>query len=337
MAAGIDPNEKAENARQAAAEAAATTFGSVAEDFILRHVRPNLKCAAGTESEIRREIISEWRDRPVTEITRRDVVRLLEGLVDDGRRLTAHHVIAHLSKLFNWALSRDAYGLETSPVVHGMSKDIVGPKRPRQRVLSEQEMIEVWRATLRLSDPFGPFTRMLLVTGQRLREVAQARWSEIDLAARLWTIPATRMKGGAAHEIPLSPLAIEILESIRPAVCKLDMYVFTTTSGSRPISGFSKAKVALDQIINAGRETPIDGFVFHDLRRTMRTALSGLPVPDNVAELVIAHARPGLHRTYDLHSYRDEKQRALELWSQKLLSIVEPARESNVVSLRSAQ
>ena len=105
-------------------------------------------------------------------------------------------------------------------------------------------------------------------------------------------------------EIPLSGLAIEIIELVRPANVKPDMYVFTTTACSRPISGFSKAKVALDQVINAGRETPLPGFVFHDLRRTMRTALSGLPIPDNVAELVIAHARPGLHKVYDQHSYR---------------------------------
>ncbi len=146
------------------------------------------------------------------------------------------------------------------------------------------------------------------------------------------------MKGAASHEIPLSGLAIEIIELVRPANVKPDMYVFTTTACSRPISGFSKAKVALDQVINAGRETPLPGFVFHDLRRTMRTALSGLPIPDNVAELVIAHARPGLHKVYDQHSYRDEKRRAFELWAAKLLSIVEPERETNVVSLtRAAQ
>ena len=59
----------------------------------------------------------------------------------------------------------------------------------------------------------------------------------------------------------------------------------------------------------------------------MRTALSGLPVPDLVAELVIAHAKPGLHKVYDMHSYRDEKRRALNLWADKLLSIVEPQRQ----------
>jgi integrase len=77
--------------------------------------------------------------------------------------------------------------------------------------------------------------------------------------------------------------------------------------------------------------------VFHDFRRTVRTALSGLPVPDNVAELVIAHAKPGLHKVYDQHAYRDEKRRALDLWASKLLSIVEPKTSGdNVVFLSSA-
>ncbi len=60
----------------------------------------------------------------------------------------------------------------------------------------------------------------------------------------------------------------------------------------------------------------------------MRTALSGLPVPDLVAELVIAHAKPGLHKVYDQHAYRDEKRRALDLWATKLISIVEPERDA---------
>jgi integrase len=116
-----------------------------------------------------------------------------------------------------------------------------------------------------------------------------------------------------------------------------------TTSGKAPISGFSKAKVALDRIINENRAKAdpgteaIEPFVFHDLRRTMRTALSGLPVPDLIAELVIAHAKPDLHKVYDQHAYLDEKRRALDLWANKLRSIVEPqpqGREAaNVVPL----
>jgi hypothetical protein len=73
--------------------------------------------------------------------------------------------------------------------------------------------------------------------------------------------------------------------------------------------------------------------VIHDLRRTVRTHLSALPVEDLVHELVIAHARPGLHEVYDRHGYEAEKRRCLELWERRLMSIVEPATGENVLAL----
>jgi integrase len=347
MMQGVDPKAKAQREREAAhaAEAtrAANSFEAVAEDFIKRHVlaaekgRPKLKSGAEVAAAIRREIIPKWRGRLITEIARRDVVKLLEDVVDDGRASVAHHLLAYLSKLFNWAIARDTYGLQSSPITRGMAKDIIGAKRPRQRVLSNAEIVEVWQASAALPSPFGAFVRMLLVTGQRLREVANAKWSEIDLDGKLWTIPAARMKGDAAHEVPLSPLAVELLGGVaKPEDRKANAFVFSTTEGKAPISGFSKAKIAFDRIINEARikavvsAEPIEPFVFHDLRRSMRTELSGLPIPDLVAELVIAHAKPGLHKIYDQHAYRDEKRRALDLWAAKLSSIVDPTRESNV-------
>ena len=345
MAQGVDPKAKIETEHAAAkaveAERAANSFEAVAEAFIKRHVlatdkgRAKLKSGPEVAATIRREIIPLWRGRTITEIARRDVVKLLESVVDDGRASVAHHLLAYLSKLFNWAIARDAYGLQASPVTRGMAKDIIGAKKPRQRVLSGPEIVEVWEASASLPSPFNAFVRMLLVTGQRLREVANAKWSEFDLEAKLWTIRAGRMKGDAAHEVPLAPLAVEILETLaKPEDRKPGAFVFSTMEGKAPISGFSKAKIALDRLVNQARTKadsgaePIDEFVFHDLRRTMRTALSGLPVPDLVAELVIAHAKPGLHKVYDQHAYRDEKRRALDLWADKLISIVEPHRKS---------
>jgi integrase len=354
MAQGTDPKAKAERDREAARAAevtrAANSFEAVAEDFIKRYVlatekgRPKLKSGAEVAATIRREIIPKWRGRLITDIARRDVVKLLEDVVDDGRASVAHHLLAYVSKLFNWAIARDAYGLQSSPIIRGMGKDSIGAKKPRQRVLNTAEIADVWQASDALPSPFNAFVRMLLVTGQRLREVANARWSEFDLEAKLWTVPAARMKGDTAHEVPLSPLAIAIIDSLaKPEDRKPGAFVFSTTSGKASISGFSKAKVALDRVINGKRvevdpgTEPIEPFVFHDLRRTMRTALSGLPVPDLVAELVIAHAKPGLHKIYDQHTYRDEKRRALDLWADKLLSIVEPGRESKVVKFAAAR
>jgi integrase len=98
-----------------------------------------------------------------------------------SRPYIAHHLLAYLSKLFNWAIVRDVYGLNASPLTRGMAKDIIGAKKPRQRVLSDAELREIWRATEAIPYPFGPFVRALLVTGQRLREVANATWAEFDL------------------------------------------------------------------------------------------------------------------------------------------------------------
>ena len=268
MAQGVDPKAKAEAARAVAlaaeADRAANSFEAVAEDFIKRHVlatekgRPRLKSGPEVAATIRREIIPRWRGRLITEIPRRDVVKLLEDVVDDGRASVAHHLVAYLSKLFNWAIARDAYGLQASPVTRGMAKDIIGAKRPRKRVLSASEIVEVWRASAALPSPFGAFVRMLFVSGQRLREVANAKWSEIDFNAGLWTIPAPRMKGDAAHEVPLSRLAVEILETLaKPEDRKPGAFIFSTTEGKAPISGFSKAKIALDRLINEARRRPI--------------------------------------------------------------------------------
>ena len=109
------------------------------------------------------------------------------------------------------------------------------------------------------------------------------------------------------------------------------MCIFSTTFGAKPISGFSKAKRALEKLMlielrkSQGESAILEPWGLHDLRRTGRTALSSLAVPETVRELVIAHAKPGLHKVYDQHAYVEEKRDALTLWEKRLLEIVETA------------
>jgi integrase len=325
---GIDPKEKKEAERHAEAHRRANSFASVAEEFISRHVA-KLRSGPEVKAAIRRELIGRWGARPITEINRRDIVHALEEIADSGRPYAAHKLFNYMSKLFGWAIGRSLYGLEVSPCTGIKTSEVIGKKEPRQRVLLDSEMAALWRAMAAIPYPAGPFVRILLITGQRLREVAEMRWPEIDLDKALWTIPPERMKGDAAHEIPLPPIAVEILKGLPRFT---GPYVFTTTGGARPIGGFSKMKLRID----AAMKEPIAPWRFHDIRRTMRTGLGALPVPNNVSELCIAHAQPGLHRTYDLHSYRDEKRRAFELWAARLLSIVEPHGGADVVRLLTA-
>jgi integrase len=171
---------------------------------------------------------------------------------------------------------------------------------------------------------------MLALTGQRKSEVAEARWSEIDPARKLWTIPAERMKADSAHVVPLSDDVVALLESL-PRFANGD-YLFSTTAGAKAVNGFSKAKERLDREMAEELGSTPQPFVIHDIRRTMRTGLSALPVPDLVRELVIAHTKPGLHKVYDRHAYL--ARHALELWAARLRSIVAPPSSDVVVPLR---
>jgi len=325
IAKGIDPKEKETVRKREEARKRADTFAAVAEQFIAKHTS-KLRTGGEVEAAIRRELIAKWGERPITEISRRDVVELVEAIADSGRTYAAHKIFAHASKLFAWALARHIYGLETSPCVGVKTSDLAGKKEPRQRVLSDGEIRALWQATGGLDYPASPFVRMLLLTGQRLREVAEMTWREVDLDKALWTIPPERMKGDASLEVPLPPIAVEILKFLPRWT---GPFIFSTTGGTRPISGFSKMKVRFDMAI----KEPIAPWRFHDLRRTMRTGLSALRVPDTVSELCIAHTQKGLHKVYDQHAYLDEKRHAFEAWANHVLSIVEPGTPSNVVSI----
>jgi integrase len=313
------------------------SFAAVAEEFIARHVA-KLKSSLEVKSAIRRELVGRWGSRPLADITRRDVVAMLEEFVASGRPYMARHLLAYTRKLFNWAIARDLYGLEASPCDRIKAAGVIGAAEPRQRILADGELRALWQVTgADFGYPFGPFVRMLLITGQRLREVAKMQWPEIDLEKELWTIPSERMKGGVAHEVPLSEAASELLGSLPRFSGKgTGSFVFTTTSGSRPVSGFSKVKDRIDAIMATNVGAALPGWRFHDLRRTMRTHLGGLPIPSDVAEMVIAHRQAGMRAVYDLHGYRDEKRRALELWAGRLMLIVEPRPGGNVVSLPTA-
>jgi integrase len=324
MSRGIDPKAKLATKQREDATRQANSFASVAEKFIAKHVR-KLRTGVDVEAAVRRELIGRWGRRPITEITRRDVVELVENIADSGRPYAAHKAFAYTSKLFAWATAQHIYGLETSPCAGIKTGEPAGKKEPRQRVLTEAEVRVLWLATGGMSYPAAPFVRLLLLTGQRLREVAEMSWHEVDFDKALWVIPPDRMKGDGAHEVPLASAAVEILKGLPRFTGR---YVFTTTDGTRPISGFSKMKATLDE-----RMPGVARWRFHDLRRTMRTALGGLPVPNNVAELCIAHAQPGLHKVYDQHSYRDEKCRAFELWANRLMTIVEPGTADNVIPI----
>jgi integrase len=355
---GIDPRIQEERERQAALRSQRTTFAAVAADFIKDKLGKKVvgQDAKGrdiatyverkgreVEADIRREFLPLWRKRAITEITALDVRNLIKSVVDRGATYQAHNLLTTARRLFSWAIDQQVYGLEASPCDRLRPKAIVGKRLARKRILDDDELWALWRAAGRLGYPYGPLLCMLALTGQRKSEVAEARWTEFDLAQKLWTIPPERMKADAAHVVPLTDDAMAVLKTL-PRFKRGD-HLFSTDFGAKPVNGFSKAKTRLDRHmlrswraigrINGKdrRKSQIPPFVIHDIRRSMRTGLSALPVPDLVRELVIAHTKPGLHKVYDQHAFESEKRHALELWAARLRNIVSPP-PTNVVPLK---
>jgi integrase len=335
---GKDPKGEEERQRHAELRKRANSFTSVAEDFI-RDKLPSERKGREVERDIRNEFISVWGARPITDIAPFDVRAVVKAAKDRGAPYQAFNLLTTARRLFSWAIDQEVYGLESSPCDRLKPKAIIGKKVFRTRILNDEELRAFWRATARLGYPYGPLFRMLMLTGQRKSEAAEAPWSEFDLDRKFWTIPAERMKADAAHLVPLSDDVIEILRSL-PRFKKGE-HLFSTSFGVKPVNGFSKAKEQLDELMleelrRVDDKAKLPPFVIHDIRRTMRTGLSALPVPDLVRELVIAHTKPGLHKVYDQFAYAEEKRHALDLWAARLRSIIEPPH-ANVVPLAAAR
>ena len=324
------PKAEEERLRRIELRKQQTTFAAVAENYLELHVKGQRR-ASDSEREIRKELLGPLGDRPIASITREDMVLLVDSVARRPAPYLAHIVLGHARSLFNWAINRGTYGLETSPCDRVKPAALIGPKQPRQRILSNDELRALWHVSAIISYPFGPLYRILLLTGARRSEVAEGQWRELDLKKKLWMVPPERFKSNATHIIPLSDQAVAVLNEL-PRFTKGD-HVFTTTYGEKPVAGFSKSKAALDVLMKQSLGAPPPPWVIHDIRRTVRTRLASLRVPDMVAELVIGHGRKGLQRVYDQHTYEAEMREALELWAARLRDIVTPPPES-VVRMR---
>ena len=241
--AGIDPRGIRAASTAAAQTEAGKTFEAVAESYIKRECS-RLKRGKEYGAAIRRELVPPWGAFLMTDLRRLHLTELTDALLDADKPGATHRVHEITKRIFNWAVERGE--IEASPFA--TMKPPVS-KVMRDRVLKPHEIEAVWRAWDMMGYPFGPLGKVLLVTAQRLREAAMMQWSEIDTDNALWVIPADRTKSGRATDVPLSSLALDILEGL-PRFVQGD-HVFTTTSGERPVSSFSKMKARTDSLVRS--------------------------------------------------------------------------------------
>lgn len=333
--------EEEENRRKEEEARKKSTLETGLEDFLTRRVRGQLVKAKAVESLLRTKIPTAWLLRQVTDIQADDIQAAIDDMVAANKAGAAREFRKHLNAMFGFFASRPStYGLAKNPVAHtGVDATYV----PGKRALSKDELAEVWRATESLGYPFGPFFQLLILTGQRLREVAEAQWSEFS-ADGIWTIPGQRCKNGKEHLVHVSPQAKAILDTL-PRVPSPDNpdtdspFLFSTT-GRTPISGFSKAKAHLDKAIaqartKAGNSTTMPPWKPHDLRRTLATGLADKGTAVHVVEKLLNHnpaSMGGVAAIYNRYEYLPERKAALEIWGVHVANLLQDTPEkSNVV------
>jgi integrase len=317
---GRDPGGAKRQAKVDADLAQGGTLRSIAEEHLRYEEakRDPLRTIGQRRATFERVIYDEIGGRPIHEIRRGEVVKLMDKVEAERGPRMADEVLSVLSILFRWHAIRDESF--RSPLVPGMNRTT--PKgRMRTRVLDDGELRRVWIACEGLG-AFGAFIKFLLLTATRRNESAHAIWSEV--LNGVWRIPAERFKSEREHVVPLSRAAQDLLASV-PRIADCD-FIFTN-DGQRAIGGFSAAKRKLDEA------SGVVGWRLHDLRRVARSLLSRAGIANDIAEMCLGHSIGGLRATYDQYRYESEKRHALEALSAQIERIVNPT-EDNVVPMR---
>jgi integrase len=338
VARGINPRAARLRAQEEAERkraAATLTFDKLVSDWETLHLSGRRERYRMEATRAIRHAFPDLMKRPAARITHEDTVNALDELVKDGRVVMAGRTLAYARAAFNWALKRrkvPANPFQGLPIAAGATE--------REQLLTDADLADVWTVSSAFEYPWGPFSQLLLLTLQRREEVAGMRWSEISPDVSLWTLPGWRTKNGKPHDVHLSGPARDVLCSI-PRIEGQDL-VFSTT-GNTPVSGFSKAKSALDAAIvqarteKAAQGTPaeLEPWRLHDIRRTGVTTLARLGFDSIVVDKILAHQPAklkGVASVYQRHSFAQERAAALDAWAAHILGI----EAANVVPLQQA-
>jgi integrase len=347
IARGVDPAQHERELQEAAARKRENSFAAVAEDFF-REKLASERQGREVERDMRKEFLTAWGKRPIADVTDEDVLQVIRAVKQRGSPSQARNLLGYARRFFDWAIDQRGYSIKTNPCAGLKPARLVGEKRSRERVLTDDELFAFWRVTGHMGYPAGPLYRLLILTGLRLNEVADAKWSEFDLRNGFWIVPAARMKGkdGRAvdHVVPITDEVASILKSL-PRFKSGD-FLFSVTFGKTPMWVSDKIKKRLDtRMLRTLRalarrrgddpaRVTLPSWVNHDLRRTLRTGLSRLRIDRDIREAVLAHTRPGVEGVYDRHDYQAEKRDALERWAAHVQNLATPAVSTNVVRLR---
>jgi integrase len=253
----------------------------------------------------------------IAKIDRRAIAIELTRLTAIGP-VQANRTRASLVKFLGWC-AKEGF-VDTNPAVHTNKNK----ERPRDRVLKDWELRKIWHALP--EGDFGEIVTLLMLTGARADEIAELRWSEIDLDRGVIALPATRTKNRRAHIVPMSPSVHTILEGR----IRQDGRDLIFGRGQRGFSGWSNCKRKLDEAVK------LEPWIIHDLRRAAATGMGEIGVAPWIIEAVLNHVsgfRAGVSGVYNRSQLPAEKAAALARWDDHLMAVID-GRESNIATLR---
>ncbi len=337
---GTDPG--ALHVEKRRAERQAETVNDIAEEYLEKYARPRKRSADEDERMLNKDVLPSWGTRKARDIRRRDVILLLDQIVERGAPIAANRTLGVIRRMFNFAISRDL--LDTTPVA------MVKPpakETQRERVLSPEEIRVFWKGIDEglISPGICLALKLQLVTAQRKGEWVGAALSEFDLEEeRVWTIPSERAKNGKTHRVPLSPLAVSLIEKAQE-LAGGSGWLFPSPRGDVPVrpeavnQALYRACVPIAERPKSDRlsEKPVfslTDIVPHDLRRTAASNMAALGINRLVISKILNHVETSVTAIYDRHTYDAEKRHALEAWAAHLESILSgKPKADNVVTL----
>jgi integrase len=313
-AEGRDPTGERQEQR-------ANTVEQVVAQFLAKHGQRRYRPRMFAEAQrlLKQNVVAHWGKQPIASVTRKQLRDMLDRLVANDTPMLANRVHSVTRKLFSWAVEQEI--IEVSSFV-GLKAP--AEEKSRDRILSDQELRAVWQAASQMG-VYGGLVRALILTGQRRGEIAGLTWDETDLDKRLISLPRERVKNNRAHEIPLSPQAVSLIEALPR---NSEQYVFSLDGG--PIINFARLKERLDKLCG------VQNWTVHDLRRTAASGMARLGVGLPVIEKVLNHVSgsfAGIVGIYQRHDFAGEKRAALEKWADHVSTIV-TGKAAKVVRLR---
>jgi len=258
-------------------------------------------------------------------ITRAEIASLLSIIAKGSGAVTADRVRSNLSSLYAWAIGEGI--VETNPTI-GVTKHAADIK-PRDRVLSDAELVAIWNAVPERAQHYGSVIKLLMLTGCRADEIGGLKWSEVDLERKLISLPEDRVKNANPIDIPLSDLALDVLSRVDRREGR-DL-IFGIREGS--FQGWSKAKLELDAKLN------LPAWRVHDIRRSVATGMAELGVLPHLIEAVLNHLsghKRGVAGVYNRATYSEEKRKALDTWAHHVAVILAQADGANIHRLQRA-